>query len=475
VQTIKTAVVVVLLLFVLYGGYVALKGTDTQLAEELEQLVSLDETSADVSGPGAFQPAQPKAESGSADPFARFASLPAPSFSSAPAMPPASAMPPAPSAIPPSTSTLPGAPPTEIPELELPSGGLTSPSLPSVGNPSDLPADGKPQDISATLPGADRKVAATNASAKSEPGFGLAIPSTRSADAALLPKPPGASPAAVPPLDLPSLHGDAKNLGEVTTVTPTPTVPPTPTDAVAPDGIPASKPGRSFENAKQLAMDKIEESKLKEALATLSVFYNAEELTGSQRDDLLDMLDALAREVIYSRSHLMDFPYVIAPGETLEQVSKRYNVPPEVLARINGLDPSREPPAGTKMKIVPGPFRAEVDLKRSEITLFVGDLYAGRYPASFGADQEIPAGIYQVLDKQRERNFYGRNGMQIAATDPTNPYGGYWIDLGQDLCIHGSPEAEGTAAQLGCISLSPLDAGDVFGMLGRGSQVTIRR
>ncbi|MFM7975319.1 MAG: hypothetical protein ACKO8U_09625, partial [Pirellula sp.] len=56
-QTIKTAVVVVLLLFVLYGGYVALNGENTELQSSLENLVSPDELVADVSGPAGFQPA----------------------------------------------------------------------------------------------------------------------------------------------------------------------------------------------------------------------------------------------------------------------------------------------------------------------------------------------------------------------------------------------------------------------------------
>jgi lipoprotein-anchoring transpeptidase ErfK/SrfK len=314
----------------------------------------------------------------------------------------------------------------------------------------------------------DRKVNATTVAAKSEPGFGLALPGNKPPETGLLPKlPPGPTPT-VPALDLPSMHGDAKSIADATTPKLATETPQTPS-------IPTSKPGRSYENAKQVAMDQIESGDLKKALATLSVFYNAQELTNSQRVDMVDMLDALAREVIYSRRHLMDFAYVVAPGESLEQISKRYNVPAEVLARINGLDMAFDTPAGTKLKIVPGPFRAEVNLSRNELTLFAGDLYAGRYPASFGTEPQPNPGEYQVLDKQRDRNYYSSNGMQISTTDPANPYGGYWIDLGQDVCIHGSAEAEGGPSHLGCISLSPLDANDVFGMLGRGSQVTIRR
>jgi hypothetical protein len=220
-------------------------------------------------------------------------------------------------------------------------------------------------------------------------------------------------------------------------------------------------------------MEQIDRGDLKDALGTLSTFYNAPELTQEQRTDLLDILDALAREVIFSRRHLLDSVYVVAPGETLSDIGKRYDVPSEIIARINAIDPTSPLSGGTKLKVVPGPFRAEVDVAKNELTLFLGDLYAGRYPVAFGSDPAPKPGLFQVIDKQRAKNYYG-NGVQIASNDPRNPYGGYWIDLGQDLCIHGTSDGPGET-KLGCISLSPLDASDVFGMLSRGSPVTIRR
>jgi lipoprotein-anchoring transpeptidase ErfK/SrfK len=467
VQTIKTAVVVVLLLFLLYGGYVALNGTDTPISEELQNLVSVGETSPDVSPPPMFQPNAAPAEGATTeDPFKKFASLPSPSFS-APnkASDPAAVPPTLPNPGLPSSTNIPEIPEIDVPELE---------------NPVSTPGANRDESSQGSV---DRKVNAQEISAKvdpaskADPGFGLALPSAKGNDVPLLSK--GAStpsaglprtiPPTVPSLDLPSMHGDAQTLAEVTAPK---------SDAAsgtAQPAMPASKPGRSYDNAKQVAMDQIKEGDLKKALATLSLFYNAPELTNTQRTDLVDLLDALAREVVYSRRHLMDFAFVVAAGDTWDQISKQYDVPADILARINGLDPTQPPPPGTNLKVVPGPFRAEVDLGRNEITVFVGDLYAGRYPCSFGQEPPPVPGVYQVQKKALDRNYYGSNGATIAATDPENPYGGYWMDLGDSLCIHGSSQSEGGPSQLGCISLSPLDANDVFGMLIVGSEVTIRR
>ena len=282
----------------------------------------------------------------------------------------------------------------------------------------------------------------------------------------LLPKSPSsidsniqqASSTRVPTLDLPTLHGDAKTMAEATQ-----------------PRMPSSASGKSYSNAKRMALEQANAGKLKEALATLSVFYDAQDLTHEQHNDLVDLLDALAREVIFSQRHLLEVPYVVNPGETLEQVAKTCQVPVSILAKINGMDEQATLAPNKKLKVLQGPFRAEIVLDRNEMTLFLGELYAGRYPASFGSEPAPKPGVYEIQDKQRDRNYYSANGMQISAKDPKNPFGGYWIDLGEDLCIHGSSAVDTGSTNMGCISLSPLDAGDVFGMLGRGCQVSIRR
>jgi LysM repeat protein len=440
VQTIKTAVVVVLLLFVLYGGYVAFNGSDTTLKPELEELLTPGDLDADVSGPGPLSVPKPApGPSGNAsDAFAKFASSPLPSFNNASSPPPNAAEP-------------------SIPDLDIPQLDLPKPPAPNAS--SSLP-----NNTPVSLPGA-------NPSAPNkDPGFGLAVPDARPKDESVSAADALAETVAPPALDLPSIHGDARTLEQVTK-----TKLNEETVRNAPNVLPLSKSGRSFENAKQLAIQQASKGSLRDALGILSVFYNAPELTTDQRADLLDLLDALAAEVIFSKRHLMEFQYVTTSGETLEQVAKRYSVPRDVLARINGFDGSDEPRPGTQLKVVQGPFRAEVDLTRSEITLFLGELYAGRFPVAFGADPVPHPGTYEVADKQRNKNYYSTNGMQIPADDPKNPYGGFWIDLGQDVCIHGSASLDQGSSNLGCIGLSPLDASDVFGMLGRGSQVTIRR
>ena len=127
-----------------------------------------------------------------------------------------------------------------------------------------------------------------------------------------------------------------------------------------------------------------------------------------------------------------------------------------------------------KLKVLEGPFRGEVDLNVGEVTLFLNDMYACRFPISFGSDP-VKVGSYEVADKRRDRTYFAA-GKVIESNNPSNPYGGYWIDLGHDVCLHGSPEMETEDLKnAGCISLAPQDIADAYLMLTQGSQVTIRQ
>jgi len=211
-----------------------------------------------------------------------------------------------------------------------------------------------------------------------------------------------------------------------------------------------------------------------EALATLSLFYHSPELTEAERSALLSRLDPLAAIVIYSRRHLLETPHRVGPTETLMEVAQRYELPWQLLANINAIEDPVTVLPGTELKVVRGPFRAEVDLTRNELTIFLGELYAGRFPIQVGAEPAPQEGSFSVIDKQTSQTFYDRDGSPIPPEDPRNPYGNVWISLGKQLCIHGSADPT-QPSRVGCISLRSSDANDLFGILGQGSNVTIRR
>jgi lipoprotein-anchoring transpeptidase ErfK/SrfK len=226
----------------------------------------------------------------------------------------------------------------------------------------------------------------------------------------------------------------------------------------------------------QAAERHVQDGKFRSALAELSPLASNRNLTAEQRTQLFAWLDALAGKVIYSREHhLGEAHRVVGKAENLYAIAAEHKVDVQLLLNVNSTvisDPVVLVP-GTEIKIIPGPFRAEISLAAGELTLYLGQLYAGRFTFGAGEDRPKP-GTYRVQDKRRDQVYYGRDGRQLAANDPANPFGGCWIDLGSNTALHGSPQAPSPGPALGCLSFSPQDANDLFAILSTQSEVVIQ-
>lgn len=239
-------------------------------------------------------------------------------------------------------------------------------------------------------------------------------------------------------------------------------------------GPKSPQPTQPFPVARSEALRIANEGKLREALDLMSQYYESPDLDYAEHTDLVDILDALTREVIYSDRHLLTSPYTVSAQDTLQSLAAQYKLNPELLAAINKMGSSQALVPNSQIKVLEGPFHAQVSLSRGELTLFLRKLYAGRFPVSISQKNRPPQARYEVVDRRQDRTFYGAN-VRIPAGDPTNPYGGFWLSLGSDYSIHGSPEqVTSDLENAGCISLAPLDAADVYRILGKGSAVEIR-
>ncbi len=214
------------------------------------------------------------------------------------------------------------------------------------------------------------------------------------------------------------------------------------------------------------------------ALKLLSPFYRSEELSGPQRQRLLGWLDALAGKVIFSaENYLADQPYTVGPNESLPDIAQKWKVPAQLIFNVNRdtvANPAIVSP-GTKLKPLPGPFSSEIDLQAGVLTLFLGDLYAGRFPIVVGISGEPKPGDYSVMLKSAEGyTWRDSNGVDYPPGTPQNGYGENWIGLSGSLCIHAIAE-DAAAGHHGCIGLKASDAADVFAILTESSRVKILR
>ncbi|WP_164103185.1 LysM peptidoglycan-binding domain-containing protein [Candidatus Laterigemmans baculatus] len=457
-QTLKTAIVVVLLLTVTYSAYVALTAPTPELPAEVASLVEGDSLDLGEIGMGEIDSGTP------VDFAADFDSGMASSGdSAAPGQDPSAG---------PSGIGFPfaagGAASARLSDQpgSVAAGPRSKPA--ASASPSDSASSrGSNPDLAATAPQSLPKPDPSTGSVSADPNQNY--PSTAFGDFDL--SLAGGSPESASPA--PSIAASGSSTLEASEEADAGDDASAARDAAG-TGNASGSPHPGLVNAIATADRQWENDQLREALTTLSLFYNDPDLQASDREPLQARLDMLAGEVIYSTRHLLEQPYRVREGDTLQSIAETYEVPWQLLANINQVqDPAAIVP-GQELKIMRGPFRAEVSLDRSELTLFLGELYAGRFPIGLGNDPLPEPGTYTVKDKQTARTYYPLTGGNIPAGDPRNPYGQMWLDLGGQLCIHGSPET-GSGEPQGCIQLRTADARDVYGILSKGSAVSIIR
>ena len=218
-----------------------------------------------------------------------------------------------------------------------------------------------------------------------------------------------------------------------------------------------------------------------EGASTVLTRLYRQTLSSQDRDRVVTILDQLAGTAIYSSEHFLLPAHVVAANETLDTVAQSYGIPTQFLARSNGLTPTATLAAGQQLKVVKGPFHAELNLARREMTIFLGPHYAGRFNVAIGRD--FPQGVssFAVTEKTGSRAYQDlRTGQSIAAGDPGNPIGAYWLGLqpqpavnAVNLGIHSVGDRVTASDSRGCISVSQAAAADLQAILSVGSQIMV--
>ncbi len=239
-------------------------------------------------------------------------------------------------------------------------------------------------------------------------------------------------------------------------------------------GAPLAAPANREDHATFMrrVQETLAANRLADAHLMLSQRYHDPSVSPSEAREMERLLDRLAGTVIYSRESLLEAPYEVLSTDTLASIAQRYNVPPSLLVKINGLDPNVPLRPGQQIKVVRGPFEAIVDLSRYELTLMLaGNRYAGRFAIGVGPELR-QEGTLMVTDKK---------DLSVLATDglapPDGSRGTRWIGLGEHTGLHGTnvPETLGRPTRHGCIVLGRRDIEDLYDIMSIGSKVTIRR
>jgi len=213
---------------------------------------------------------------------------------------------------------------------------------------------------------------------------------------------------------------------------------------------------------------KVGENRLADALLILSQLYGSPDVPLSQAREVTQILDQMAAKVIYSREHLLESPYLVAAGDSLDSIADRCQVPALLLARINGIRDPRNLPPGKEIKVLKGPFSAYISTDHSEMTLMLAGRYAGRFNVVLSNDLSRATSLCTVRDKRaRTASAGSESGKQ-------------WIELGNangNINMQGTNDTQVTTGRnsRNTIWLSEQDMDDVIGILSVGSRVIIQR
>lgn len=334
-------------------------------------------------------------------------------------------------------------------ELALPSAdnGVTSPIAASPDSPSEMGSSGSAADPQSS-------------------GAGLSMPSNRAPGNSLSTSEPGTGyPSGLATESTPTattrqneVANNEQSLGP---------------DAPTSDAAATRKLSETWTTVELL----VSKSRFQDALVLLSTFYENEMLTSDEQVHLQEWLDALAAKVIYSMDPTLEMPHIVRQGETLDQIAATYQIPPTLLYNVNRDRIERDGfKPGTELKVVRGPFRAEVNLTRQRLTLWLDNMYAGSFPIRVGREPSPETGTLRVADKtDKGRVYTAASGSPLPEMSPDNPYGKHLLDLGRGMLIHGSPESSGNSIGKGCIALEEAHARDIYEILDRNSEVRIIR
>ena len=236
-----------------------------------------------------------------------------------------------------------------------------------------------------------------------------------------------------------------------------------------------------------------------QARGELNDALQAGNLDLSQTEQVKKLLGQISQVVVFSPRRFPDDlyggVYAVQPGDNLARIANAHDCTWEFLSRINGIEP-RHLRSGVSIKVIEGPFFAVVDKRAFTMDIYLGGLpgekssmFVTSYAVGLGQDDSTPVGTWMIEPhhKLKHPTYYSPRGEGvIAADDPKNPLGGYWIGLtgteGQAVGkmsygIHGTidPSSIGKQSSMGCIRMGAAEIAMVYDMMVEGKSMVVVR
>lgn len=167
--------------------------------------------------------------------------------------------------------------------------------------------------------------------------------------------------------------------------------------------------------------------------------------------------------------------YIVAAGDSLDKLRKRFGATVEVIRRGNRIsgDIIR---VGDRLRIFKGRFAIQISKSRNDLALLMNDRFFKRYRVGTGEYGKTPTGDFTIKEKIPQPTWWRPDGKPIPFGDPENVLGTHWLSLDiPGYGIHGTwePDTIGKQATAGCIRLLNAEVEELFMLVPEGTPVRI--
>lgn len=223
----------------------------------------------------------------------------------------------------------------------------------------------------------------------------------------------------------------------------------------------------------------------------LNEALSSSQLEPDETDRVHSLLSELNKQILFSPKRFNADPYTraykVEPGDRLGKIARKFDIPWELLGRLNHISDPSKLRADVTLKAIQGPFHAVVSKSKFTLDVYLGSpggpesMYVMTFGVGLGSDDSTPTGTWLVGDaKVTNPVYYSPRGEGVVgADDPSNPLGERWIPLvgiggnsvGQESYgIHGTiePDSIGKNRSLGCIRLVNEDVEFLYDLLAPG-------
>jgi len=195
------------------------------------------------------------------------------------------------------------------------------------------------------------------------------------------------------------------------------------------------------------------------------------------KSDAESILNEVGIALVFSpRAMPEKVEYVVASGDSLEKIAKKFNTTVELVRAGNNIK-GHLIKVGDRLRVLQGTFSVKVSKSRNDLELYLNDQFFKRYRVGTGEFNKTPVGDFVTNDRIPQPTWWRPDGKAVPYGDPENLLGTHWISINvKGYGLHGTwePDTIGKQLSAGCVRMLNEDIEQLFTLLPLGTPVSIR-